>query len=111
MKIFKISLIVLCVWIWGLFLWVGSASANDYKTATTAHIITETIKGTDIDHSAVMNAEVQRLMHNMSLEIIQVIFNNMPNILDGIAADMRLKADKNYKCSLQPEEYKNKECK
>jgi len=35
----------------------------------------------------------------------------MPNILDGIAADMRLKADKNYKCSLQPEEYKNKDCK
>ena len=47
----------------------------------------------------------------MSLEIIQVVFNNMPNILDGIAADMRLKADKNYKCSLQPEEYKNKDCK
>ena len=35
----------------------------------------------------------------------------MPNILDGIAADMRLKADKNYKCALQPEEYKNKDCK
>ena len=107
----KTGLIIVCVWIWGLFLWVESASANDYNTATGAHIITETIKGTDIDHSAVMNAEVQRLMHNMSLEIIQVIFNNMPNILDGIAADMRLKADKNYKCSLQPEEYKNKDCK
>ena len=102
---------VLLFLVLGIIVWVQDVSANDYKTATTAHIITETIKGTDIDHSAVMNAEVQRLMHNMSLEIIQVIFNNMPNILDGIAADMRLKADKNYKCSLQPEEYKNKECK
>jgi len=102
---------VLLFLVLGIIVWVQDVSANDYKTATTAHIITETIKGTDIDHSAVANAEVQRLMHNMSLEIIQVIFNNMPNILDGIAADMRLKADKNYKCSLQPEEYKNKECK
>ena len=102
---------VLLFLVLGIIVWVQDVSANDYKTATTAHIITETIKGTDIDHSAVMNAEVQKLMHNMSLEIIQVIFNNMPNILDGIAADMRLKADKNYKCSLQPEEYKNKECK
>ena len=71
----------------------------------------KTIKGTDLDEGAIMNAETQKLLHTMSLEIIQVVFNNMPNILDGIAADMRLKADKNYKCALQPEEYKNKDCK
>ena len=112
MKKFIATIIIInALIIFGLSSLMSSAKANDYNTATGAHIITETIKGTDIDHSAVMNAEVQRLMHNMSLEIIQVIFNNMPNILDGIAADMRLKADKNYKCSLQPEEYKNKECK
>jgi hypothetical protein len=107
----KTGLIIVCVWIWGLFLWVESASANDYNTATGAHILTEVIKGTDLDEGAIMNAETQRLLHTMSLEIIQVVFNNMPNILDGIAADMRLKADKNYKCALQPEEYKNKDCK
>ena len=107
----KTGLIIVCVWIWGLFLWVETASANDYNTATGAHILTEVIKATDLDEGAIMNAETQRLLHTMSLEIIQVVFNNMPNILDGIAADMRLKADKNYKCSLQPEEYKNKDCK
>ena len=107
----KTGLIIVCVWIWGLFLWVESASANDYNTATGAHILTEVIKGTDLDEGAIMNAETQRLLHTMSLEIIQVVFNNMPNILDGTAADMRLKADKNYKCSLHPEEYKNKDCK
>ena len=107
----KTGLIIVCVWIWGLFLWVETASANDYNTATGAHILTEIIKGTDLDEGAIMNAETQRLLHTMSLEIIQVVFNNMPNILDGIAADMRMKADKNYKCALQPEEYKNEDCK
>ena len=107
----KKVLVIICVWIWGLFLWVETASANDYNTAVIGHILTETIKGTDMDEGAIMNAETQRLLHTMSLEIIQVVFNNMPNILDGIAADMRLKADKNYKCSLQPEEYINKDCK
>ena len=107
----KKVLVIICVWIWGLFLWVETASANDYNTAVIGHILTETIKGTDLDEGAIMNAETQKLLHTMSLEIIQVVFNNMPNILDGIAADMRLKADKNYKCALQPEEYKNKDCK
>ena len=107
----KKVLVIICVWIWGLFLWVETASANDYNTAVIGHILTETIKGTDMDEGAIMNAETQRLLHTMSLEIIQVVFNNMPNILDGIAADMRMKADKNYKCALQPEEYKNEDCK
>ena len=107
----KKVLVIICVWIWGLFLWVETASANDYNTAVIGHILTETIKGTDLDEGAIMNAETQRLLHTMSLEIIQVVFNNMPNILDGIAADMRMKADKNYKCALQPEEYKNEDCK
>jgi hypothetical protein len=49
-------------------------------------------------------------MHQLSLEILAVVFNNMPNILDGISAQMRLEADKMYKCSLQ-DDYKNKECK
>jgi len=107
----KKVLVIICVWIWGLFLWVETASANDYNTAVIGHILTETIKGTDMDEGAIMNAETQKLLHTMSLEIIQVVFNNMPNILDGIAADMRMKADKNYKCALQPEEYKNEDCK
>ena len=88
-----------------------NAEANDYNTAVLGHILTETIKGTDIDHAEIFSAETQKQIHNMSLQVIQVIFNNMPNILDGISADMRAKADKNYKCALQSDEYKNKDCK
>ena len=72
-----------------------NAEANDYNSATTIFLITET----------------QRLIHKMSLDIIDVMFDNLPNILDSISADMRAKADKNYKCSLQSNDYKNKECK
>ena len=89
---------------------IKHAEANDYNTAVLGHILTETVKGTDIDHSEIFSAETQRQIHNMSLQVIQVIFNNMPNILDGISADMRAKADKNYKCALQSDEYRNKDC-
>ena len=107
----KTGLIIVCVWIWGLFLWVETASANDYNTATGAHILTEVIKGTDLDEGAIMNAEIQKLLHNFSMEIIAVFSNNLPSILDSISAELRAKADKNYKCALQSDDYKNKECK
>ena len=39
-----------------------------------------------------------------------ILLQYMPNILDTISAQLRLELDKQYKCSLQSEEYKNKEC-
>jgi len=87
------------------------ADANDYNTATGAHIITETLKGTDMDYSEILNSETQRLIHGMSLDIIDIIFETMPSILDSISAELRLQADKDYKCALQSNDYKNKDCK
>ena len=46
----------------------------------------------------------------MSLDIIDIIFETMPSILDSISAELRLQADKDYKCALQSNDYKNKEC-
>ena len=89
---------------------VKDVEANDYNTAVLGHILTEKMKGTDMDVSSIANAETQRLIHNMSLDIIEVVFKSMPSILDGISADMRLKVDKNYKCALQSDEYRNKDC-
>jgi len=88
----------------------GFARADSSIEAVTGHVITQKIQNNDMDHSAVANAELNRQMHQLSLEILAVVFNNMPNILDGISAQMRLEADKMYKCSLQ-DDYKNKECK
>jgi len=112
MKKFIATLIIVNTFLWfGLSSFMSSAKANDYNEAVIGHIITETLKGTDIDHSAIMNAEIQKLVHNFSMEIIAVFSNNLPSILDSISAELRANADKNYKCALQSDDYKNKECK
>ena len=87
----------------------GFARADSYNEAVVGHVITQKVQNNDMDHSAVANAELNRQMHQLSLEILAVVFNNMPTILDGISAQMRLEADKMYKCSLQ-DDYKNKDC-
>ena len=109
-KFIAYIIIINALIIFGLSSLMSIAKANDYNTATTVHIITETLKGTDIDHSAVMNAEIQKLVHNFSIEIIAVLSNNLPSILDSLSAELRQNADKNYKCALQSDDYKNKEC-
>lgn len=86
----------------------GFARADSYSEAVVGHVVTQELTG-DIDKGAVANAELNRQMHQLSLDILAVVFNNMPTILDGISAQMRLEADKMYKCSLQ-DDYKNKEC-
>ena len=101
--LFTIALIL-----WGVFFYTN-ARANDYNTATITHIITETIKGTDIDEKEILNAEIQKKVHKINLNTIDSIFSFLPSIFDGINTQMRLKADKNYKCSIQGD-YKNKEC-
>jgi len=50
------------------------------------------------------------LMHKFSIEMTTVLLQNMPNILDSISAQLRLELDKQYKCSLQDKNYKNKDC-
>ena len=87
----------------------GAAKSDEKTTAIVGHVITQKVQNNDMDHSAVANAELNRQMHQLSLEILAVVFNNMPDILDGISAQMRLEADKMYKCSLQ-DDYKNKDC-
>ena len=57
-----------------------------------------------------MTNELAALMHKFSIEMTSVLLQNMPNILDSISAQLRLELDKQYKCSLQDKDYKNKEC-
>ena len=109
--IMKTFLIIICVWAWGLFFWFSSAAnASDYNKAVTGHVITQTIQGNSIDTS-VLEAELQKIAHTFTLEIISSFEKHLPSILDSISAQLRADADKTYKCALQSEEYKNKECK
>ena len=99
----------------GLVIWLSlNAFANsvkaDTKTETiVGHVITQVIQGNDMDHSEVLTNELNALMHQFSIDIMETLLQNMPNILDSISAQLRQELDKQYKCSLQGE-YKNKEC-
>ena len=100
----------------GLVIWLSlNAFANsvkaDTKTETiVGHVITQVIQGNDMDHSEVLTNELNALMHQFSIDIMETLLQNMPNILDSISAQLRQELDKQYKCSLQSEDYKNKEC-
>jgi hypothetical protein len=95
------TFIGICVFIWmvgvGLHLTMQHAKADDYVTATTAHIIKETITG-KIDHEKVMSAELERLIHQLAIDATFLLQNHLPEILEGIAAEIRVNGiDKIYK--------------
>ena len=94
-----------------LFVGLSSvAKADDKTSAIIGHVITQAIQGNDMDHAEVMNNELAALMHKYSIEMTHVLLQYMPNIMDSISAQLRLELDKQYKCSLQDKDYKNKEC-
>ena len=100
----------------GVILWLSlNAFANSVKADTKTetiigHVITQTIQGNEMDHAEIFANELNSLIHQFSLEMIDIIMKNMPNVLDQISAEMRKEADEKYKCSLQNKDYKNKEC-
>ena len=94
-------------------IWFGLSNIAKADTKTEAiigHVITQAIQGNDMDHTEVLTNELNALMHQFSIDIMETLLQNMPNILDSISAQLRQELDKQYKCSLQSEDYKNKEC-
>ena len=94
-------------------IWFGLSNIAKADTKTEAiigHVITQTIQGNDMDHTEILTNELNALIHKFSIDMIDIVMKNMPNILDHISAEIRQEADKKYKCSLQSEDYKNKEC-
>ena len=109
MKKFKEYLMISIMALAILFI-TGVAKSDEKTTAIVGHVITQAIQGNEMDHAEVMTNELAALMHKFSIEITSVLLQNMPNILDSISAQLRLELDKQYKCSLQDKDYKNKEC-
>ena len=93
-----------------LFVGLSSvAKADDKTSAIVGHVITQVIQGNDMDHTEVFTNELNNLIHTFSIDMIDIIMEHMPNILDSISAELRQQLDKKYKCSLQGD-YKNKDC-
>ena len=105
----KLLLILAIVW-FGLNAFAKSVQANDSTTATVAHIITQKIQGNNVDTS-VLEAELSRLAYNMSLEMVSILEEHLPYILEGIAQEIRINADSKYKCELLKDtKIADKEC-
>ena len=77
-----------------------SVQANDKTTVVVGHVVSETITGTDIDISYIMEKELEAVAHQFMIESISILQAYLPAILEGVAADLRLKADHEYKCKL-----------
>ena len=77
-----------------------SVQANDKTIATVGHIISEKISNNDIDVSYIMEKELEAVAHQFLIESISILQAYLPAILEGVASDLRLKADHEYKCKL-----------
>ena len=95
----KLILLLAILW-FGLSAFQNSVKADDKTTAVVGHVVSETIKGTDIDISYIMEKELEAVAHKFMIESISILQTYLPAILEGVASDMRLKADKEYKCRL-----------
>ena len=62
------------------------------------------------DTGEVLSDETKRLIHQLTISITHEVFDKLPAIFDSISAEMRSQADTKYKCSIQPDNYKNKKC-
>ena len=77
-----------------------AVKADDKTTATVSHVISETIKGTDIDHGKLLEQEISKLGHDMALQMVSILQQHLPYIMDGVITELKLELDKTHKCLL-----------
>ena len=97
MKKFIMTVLIVNGLIWGL---LSNVKADDYNKAVIGHVIQSTVNGTNVDVNALMSYELERLAHKYSIEMVSILQAYLPAILDGVMSDLRLQADKKYKCAL-----------
>jgi len=93
-SIFAFYLILFYIWSFSIF---NAVKADTYNKAVIGHVISETIKGTDIDTSYIMEQELKKLAHKFVIDSIYIIQAYLPEILDGVVTDLKLKTDQKYK--------------
>ena len=98
MRKFLITVIVLNSIIW--FGLSSLAKADDYNTAVVGHVVSETIKGTDMDHQKLLEAELNKMAHTFALQMANVLQEHLPYIMDSVMTQLRLDLDKKHKCLL-----------
>ena len=109
MRKFLITIIVLNTMIW--FGLTSLAKANDYNEAVVGHVITETIKGTNMDHQKLLESEIEKMGHQFALQMVSILQQHLPYIMDNVMTQLRLDIDKKHKCLLLKDStIKDKDC-
>lgn len=77
-----------------------TANAGEYEKAVLGNVIQNEVNGTNVDVSKLMEQELEKIAHQFAIESVSILQQYLPTILDGVLSEMRLKADKEYKCAL-----------
>ena len=107
MKKFVLTVLIVNALIWGLLSNI-QAKANDYNTAVIGHVIQN---HKDIDHKKLLEAELSKMMHSVSIEMVSILQKHLPYIMDGVMTELKLELDKTHKCLLlKDSKIKDKDC-
>lgn len=106
------TLIVFLTILWfGLTALNNSVKADEYNTAVIGHVVSETIKGTNMDHQKLLEAEMSKMAHTFTLQLVNVLQQHLPYIMDSVMTQLRLDLDKKHKCLLlKDSKIGDKEC-
>ena len=103
----KLLLILALLW-FGLISFQNSVKANDYTTAVIGHVIQN---HKEIDHGKLLEVEMNRLMHSISIEMVSILQKHLPYIMEGVMTELKLELDKTHKCLLlKDSKIKDKDC-
>tara|TARA_Y100000114_G_scaffold58578_1_gene53602 strand:+ start:464 stop:799 length:336 start_codon:yes stop_codon:yes gene_type:complete len=107
-QLFYTFLVFVYIWSWSIF---NAVKADTRVEATVGHVISETIKGTDIDHSKILEQELSHLGHKFAIEMIGVLQSHLPYIMESVMTELKLELDKTQKCLLlKDSKIKDKDC-
>ena len=96
----KKLIVILAVLWFGLTAFQNSVKADDYSKAVIGHVIQSKVNGENVDVNSLMSYELEKLAHKYSIEMVSILQAYLPAILDGVMTDLKLQADKKYKCAL-----------
>ena len=104
----KKLILLLALLFWGLTAFQNSVKANDYTTAVIGHVIQN---HKEIDHGKLLENEMNRLMHSISIEMVSILQKHLPYIMEGVMTELKLELDKTHKCLLlKDSKIKDKDC-
>ena len=104
----KKLILLLALLFWGLTAFQNSVKANDYTTAVIGHVIQN---HKDIDHNKLFEAEMTKLMHSISIEMVSILQKHLPYIMEGVMTELKVELDKTHKCLLlKDSNIKDKDC-